>query len=450
MLKFPKGFLWSTATASYQIEGGWNEDGKGESVWDRFAHTPGKVARGENGDTACDHYRRWAEDVALMKELGLTGYRFSISWPRVLPSGVGAVNEKGLGFYSRLVDGLLAAGVRPLVTLYHWDHPQALQFRGGWPNREMASWFADYAGLMAKRLGDRVRDWMTLNEPTSIVYGGHINGGNAPDLRDRRLGFAAAHNLNRAHGLAVKAIKAAGGKGARAGTALNLVSLEPVSESPADVAAAGRIDAKRNRLFLDAVCRAEYPPEVHAAVPELAEWVKPGDFDEIRAPLDFLGVNYYHHLKVKDAPRGSGGGKVSGDAQFAYGLAPSGESAEVLTLAEGLRRVLLRVHKDYGVRETIVTENGMSRPEDSPVDGRVDDSPRIEFLRAHLTAAHQAIQEGCNLTGFCVWSLLDNFEWASGFKPRFGLVHVDHATQKRTVKDSGLWYGRCAKANGLV
>jgi beta-glucosidase len=313
----------------------------------------------------------------------------------------------------------------------------------------MAGWFADYAGLMARRLGDRVKDWITLNEPASFIYGGHVNGGNAPDIRNRRLGFAAAHHCMRAHGLAAKALKASGGGGARVGIALNLLSLEPATGSPADLAATTRIDAKKNRLFLDPVCRAEYPPEVHAAIPELAEWIRPGDLDEIRAPLDFMGVNYYHHLRVKDAPPGSGGGKVSGNAQFAYGLAPSGESAEVITLPDGLRRVLLRVHQDYGVRESIVTENGFNRPEDRVENGRVADEPRIAFLRDHLTSAHQAIEEGCNLTGYCVWSLLDNFEWAKGFAPRFGLVHVDYATQKRTVKDSGRWYSAAARANGF-
>jgi beta-glucosidase len=253
-LKFPQGFLWGTATAAYQIEGAWNEDGKGESIWDRFCHTPGKVAHGETGDVACDHYHRWAEDVKLMKSLHYNAYRFSISWPRVLPEGKGRINEKGITFYSKLVDALLENGIRPLVTLYHWDLPQKLHEEGGWINRDIALWFADYAELMVKRLGDRVKDWITLNEPASFIYGGYINGGSAPDIRDRRLGFSAAHNANRAHGIAVKAIKSAGDKNTRVGISLNLLSLEPATNTPSDIAAMQRVDAKKNLLFLNAVC----------------------------------------------------------------------------------------------------------------------------------------------------------------------------------------------------
>lgn len=449
-MKLPEGFLVGTATAAYQIEGAWAEDGKGESVWDRFSHTPGKVKTGETGDVACDHYHRWKEDVELMGSMGLNAYRFSVSWPRVMPKGRGQVNEKGIQFYSRLVDALLAKGIRPLVTLYHWDLPQALEDEGGWVNRDIAGWFGDYAELLAKRLGDRVKDWITLNEPTSFIWGGHINGGSAPDRKDRRLGLSAAHNANRAHGVAVRALRAAGGKGTRVGVSLNNLALKPASDSPEDVAATNRIDAKKNLLFTDPMLRGEYPQLVLDVMPQLKEWIKPGDTKEIFAPLDFVGVNYYHYLIVKNAPAGQSAAKGTGAAPM-YGFQPSGESAEVLTNPQGLRDVLVRYKNEYGVKEMIVTENGMSRPEDAVAGGRVADKPRIDFLRGHIEAGLKAReQDGCNLTGFCMWSFMDNFEWASGFGPRFGIVHVDYKTQKRTIKDSGKWYSRCAKERRLV
>jgi beta-glucosidase len=443
----PAGFLWGAATAAYQIEGAWDEDGKGESVWDRFAHTPGKIANGETGDVACDHYHRWKQDVQLMRELGLNAYRFSMSWPRVLPAGRGPVNEPGVAFYSRLVDELLAGGIRPLVTLYHWDHPQALEEKGGWTSRDAAGWFEDYTEKIVRRLGDRVKDWLTLNEPASFIYGGYINGGCAPDRRDRRAGVAAAHHSMLAHARAVRVIHDCGGRGARAGIALNLIDLEPASEHPEDLAALGRIDAKKNLLFLEPVTRGSYSRPVFDALPQLAEAVKPGDEQVLRAPLDFLGVNYYHRLVVSAAPAAP----AAASGAPLYGLAPApGESGKVTTCAAGLRRVLNRVHREFGVRETMITENGMSRPEDAVVDGAVDDGPRQTFLCDHLLAARDAIADGCRVTGFCPWSLMDNFEWSSGFTPRFGMVHVDYATQRRTIKRSGLWWRACAAANAIV
>lgn len=448
MRAFPKSFLWGTATASYQIEGAWQTDGKGESVWDRFCHTPGKIARGETGDSACDHYHRWEADVKLMAAMGLNAYRFSVSWPRILPAGKGRPNEKGLLFYGRLVDALLANGIRPLVTLYHWDHPQTLEDAGGWANRDMAGWFAEYAGVMASRLGDRVTDWITLNEPASFIWGGHINGGHAPDRRDRRLGMAAAHNAMRAHGLAARALKAAGGSKTRVGVALNLLSLAPASTSEADLAALGRIDAKKNRLFLDPIVRGEYPAEVLSVLPQLKEWILRGDMDEIKAPLDFMGINYYHHLIVNDPAVTPASRTVPATLAPVYGLTP-GEGAEVLTRADGLYDVLRRVHHDYGVQETIITENGFNRTEDQIENGHVPDLTRTSYLSDHLAAGHRAIQAGMNLTGYCVWSFMDNFEWSLGYEPRMGLVHVDYASQKRTIKDSGHWYSRCAAAHAL-
>lgn len=446
--KMPRGFLWGAATASYQIEGAWNEDGKGESVWDRFSHTPGKVANGETGDTACDHYHLWKSDVKLMAELGLKAYRFSISWPRILPKGTGAVNSKGMAFYSRLVDELLANGIKPLATLYHWDHPQALEDRGGWTNRDASNWFAEYTAAVAGKLGDRVKDWMTLNEPASFIYGGHINGGSAPDRRDRRAGLAAAHHCMMAHGRAVQVIHELGGRGARAGIALNLLDLVPASDKPEDIAACGRIDAKKNKLFLDPVTSGTYTPDVYATLPMLEEAVKAGDEKIIGQPLEFLGVNYYHKLIVSATPAVT---PVMDPNAPLYGFKPGpGEGAEVVVSPEGLRNVLNRVHNDYGVRETIITENGLNRPDDSVVNGEVDDQARLDFLREHVSAVHDAIQDGCNVTGYCVWSLMDNFEWASGYKPRFGMVHVDYATQKRTPKKSARWWAACSAANAVL
>lgn len=446
--RMPPGFLWGAATASHQIEGAWDVDGKGESVWDRFGHTPGRIERGENGDVACDHYHRWKSDVALMASLNLNAYRFSISWPRVLPTGLGRVNEAGMAFYSKLVDELLEHRIRPLVTLYHWDHPQALEDKGGWTNRDSAAWFADYTATVVERLGDRVKDWLTLNEPASFIYGGHIHGTQAPGRKDRRTGFGAAHHCLMAHGMATRAIHACGGKGARAGIALNLLSLEPASGSAADKAACARLDAKKNRLFLDPVCGRGYAPDLLEVMPQLKEFIRPGDESVIAGPLDLLGVNYYHHLQVKDSP-GKGPAPVGANAPL-YGLAPSGEDADMLTSPTGLRTVLNRVHRDYGVRETIITENGFNRGTDAVRDGRVEDGPRKDYIRGHLLAIADAIEDGCNVKGYCVWSFMDNFEWTLGYRPRFGIVHVDYTTQRRTVKDSGNWMAKCAAANRAI
>jgi len=450
-LAFPERFLWGAATASYQIEGAWDEDGKGESCWDRFSHTPGKIHGGETGDVACDHYHKWREDVALMAGLGLKAYRFSISWPRVLPEGTGRVNEKGVAFYSHLVDALLGKGIRPLPTLYHWDHPQALEDRGGWTHRDMANWFAEYAGLVAERLGDRVTDWLTLNEPASFIWGGHVQGNSAPGRADRRAGIGAAHNAMRAHGLGAKAIKAVRPE-ARTSIALNLGLYEPASDRPEDVAACARVEAKRNLLFLEPVVRAAYPPLVHETLPQLADFIRPGDLDEIRAPLDFLGVNYYSSHRVADAPPGAAQKaaveSVDSGAAPVYG-SDRGESSDTRIDPEGLYRLLLRLANEYAVPEMIVTENGFRRDADAVVDGRVADAERVAFLRNHFAAAHRAIQDGVRLTGYCVWSLMDNFEWAHGYAPRFGLVHVDYGTLARTVKDSGRWLAASSAANAI-
>ncbi|MDD4892219.1 MAG: GH1 family beta-glucosidase [Phycisphaerae bacterium] len=439
MLKFPDNFAWGVATAAYQIEGAWNLDGKGESVWDRFCHASGKVARGENGDVACDHYHRFRDDMRLMAELGLKAYRFSISWPRVMPEGIGQINEAGIRFYSQLVDELLAANIRPLVTLYHWDHPQALEDRGGWTSREMADWFADYAGLVAGRLGDRVTDWVTLNEPASFIWSGHVHGVQAPGRADRTLSMAAAHNANRAHGMAARAIRASSHGPARVGIALNIEHYEPASDNPADLAATVRVEAKRILLFIDPILRGKYPPSVLATLPKLEPFIQQNDLVQACAPLDFLGLNYYHRHRIRDA---------SG-VPVASPSAPQGETGQSIVAPDGIHAVLARLHGEYHVREIMVTENGFNRSEDTPVNGRVEDGPRIDYIRDHLAAVHRAIEQGVNVTGYFVWTLMDNFEWAMGYEPRMGLVHVNYATQTRTIKQSGLWYRDAIRAGGI-
>jgi beta-glucosidase len=384
-------FLWGAATAAYQIEGAWNEDGKGPSIWDTFSHTPGKVLNGDTGDVACDHYHRYRDDVELMAELGLDAYRFSVSWPRILPDGAGRIEPRGLDFYDRLVDELLAHGVRPFLTLYHWDLPEALQQRGGWGAREAPAWFAGYASVVAERLGDRVGHWATLNEPEVVAYLGHASGEHAPGFRDPALAEQVAANLVQAHQAGTEAVRAAAPT-VSVGVVLNMSPIEPASDAPADVEAADREDARRNRFFLESLV--------------------PG--------ADFVGVNYYFREIVgRD-------GFVSLDnverTDMGWEVHPA-----------GLTEVLLRVHEEYGASVVYVTENGAAYP-------GIEDPNRVRYLDSHIAAAADALEDGVPLAGYFVWSLLDNFEWAYGFSKRFGIVHVDYETQKRTLKASGQWY----------
>ena len=396
--RFPPGFLWGTATAAYQIEGAWDADGKGPSIWDEFCRRPGAVRNGDTGDVACDHLHRFGEDVELMAELGLNAYRFSISWPRVLPAGDGAPNEAGLAFYDRLADALLERGIRPFATLFHWDLPLALHERGGWESPESPDWFGGYAGLVAERLGDRVRDWITLNEPEVVYSHGYVTGVHAPGIRDQARAERVAPNLVRAHEAAVTAIRAATPR-ARIGVAL---SLSPVHAATPEEAA--RRDRTRNRRFLDPIVR-DGPP------------------------LEFLGLNYYAREVV---------GGVRDDAER------TATGWEVYPA--GLAETLLRLHREYGPIELHVTENGAAYDDVAGPDGLVDDQNRVRYLERHLAAAADAIEAGVPLAGYFVWSLLDNFEWAEGYSKRFGIVRVDYETQRRTVKASGRRYGALARA----
>jgi beta-glucosidase len=420
---FPPGFCWGAATSAYQIEGAWNEDGKGESIWDRFAHSPGHVANGDHGDVACDHYHRFAEDVGLMRRLGLQAYRFSISWPRVLPTGRGMVNARGLDFYDRLVDALRAAGIEPFPTLYHWDLPQALQDEGGWTRREMAAWFAEYTAQVARRLADRVRFWTTLNEPRVVIINGYQTGEHPPGVRDRGLARQVGHHLLLAHGRALQALHAADAS-ARVGIALNQAGADPAGDSPADADAAEA--AWRDEcFFLGPLLKGEYE-----SMPSESPRIEPGDLRVIAQPLDFLGVNFYARQVV-----GAGGPvrRVPGSSHTAMGW-------EVHPPA--LRRLLGRLHAEYPLPPLFITENGAAFHDEVSGDGHIHDAPRQEYLRQHIAQLRLAMDDGVDVRGYFVWSLLDNFEWTFGYDPRFGLVRVDYATQQRTVKDSGEWYRR--------
>jgi beta-glucosidase len=405
--------IYGAATAAYQIEGAWNEDGKGPSIWDAFVREPGRIANGETGDVACDHYHRWREDVGLIAELGLQAYRFSISWPRVLPEGVGGVNEPGIAFYERLVDALLEHGVQPWVTLHHWDLPLALYERGGWESPESGRWFAEFAHLVGARLGDRVEHWMTLNEPQVIAHAGYLGGEHAPGRREPRTYVRVVDSLMHAHAAGVDALRAVA-PNARIGVALNMSPVEPASDSEDDAAAARRIDGALNRWFLDAVFGRGYPADMR-------EWFAfEGDAPSPAAP-DFVGINYYFRQFVRADP-----GNSLGAAQVhPQGVPITDMGWEIHP--DGLRDVLARVQSEYDPPPLAVTENGIATQ-------GIDDPARIEYLQDHIARA-QGLAEA-----YFVWTLIDNFEWARGYAARFGLVHVDYETQKRTIKASGRWY----------
>uniref|UniRef100_A0AAU2JIA1 Beta-glucosidase n=1 Tax=Streptomyces sp. NBC_00049 TaxID=2903617 RepID=A0AAU2JIA1_9ACTN len=429
----PREFLWGTATSAYQIEGAVAEDGRAPSIWDTFSRTPGAIDGGHTGDTACDHYHRWPEDIALMRELGTNAYRLSVAWPRVVPGGDGPANPKGLDFYDRLVDGLLAAGIQPSVTLYHWDLPQALQDRGGWPARDTAEHFASYAGLVAARLGDRVTQWATLNEPLCSAWIGHLEGRMAPGLTDLTAAVRASYHLLLGHGLAARAVRAAA-PGARVGIVNNLSTVEPATSGDADVAAARRMDGHVNRWWLDPVHGRGFPADMREVYRvDLPE--HPGDLDAIAAPLDWIGLNYYFPQVVTADP--------DGPAPYARqidrpGVPRTGMDWEVD--ADGLETLIMRLHGEYGARRIHITENGSAYPDTVAPDGTVHDPERTAYLAAHLAACARAARRGAPVAGYYAWSLLDNFEWAYGYDKRFGLVHVDYATQRRTVKSSGRHY----------
>jgi len=455
-MPFPSDFLWGAATAAYQIEGAAKADGRGDSVWDMVCRRPGFVKRGDTGDVACDHYNRWREDVGIMREIGLKAYRFSIAWPRVLPLGDGPVNEKGLAFYDRLVDALLEAGIRPMATLFHWDYPTALFNRGGWLNPRSPEWFADYARVVVDRLSDRVVDWMTLNEPQCFIGLGLENGHHAPGLQlpiDQVL--LAAHHSNLAHGRAVRVIREHARRAPRIGWApVGVADFPDDPDNPADVEAARRrmfsvaampldpVKMFNNVAFSDPVCLGEYPDEYYRAFGDAAVRPPRHELETISEPIDFFGFNLYQGARVKAGPDGE------------PRLVPEPVGAPKTTMGwpitpEALYWATRFYHERYG-RPILITENGRAVSDYVSEDGRVHDDQRIDYLRMYLRALGRAVDEGIPVLGYCLWSLLDNFEWAWGYEQRFGIVHVDYRTQKRTLKDSARWYAEVIRTNGAI
>jgi beta-glucosidase len=443
-LEFPAGFLWGAATSSYQIEGAVREDGRGESIWDRFSSTPGRIHDGSTGDVACDHYHRWQDDVRLLGELGIKAYRFSIAWPRIFPEGTGTLNRRGLDFYSRLVDALLAAGITPVPTLFHWDLPQALQDRGGFRERSIAGWFAEYAAAVAGALADRVEFWTTLNEPQVFAVFGHVTGEQAPGLVDLPGYAAVAHHLNLAHGGAVQALRAASSR-LRIGTVMQMPPAHPATPSDADAVAARRFDAVFNRLYLDPVLLGTYPEEALAILAPLSPPIRDGDLGLIHQPLDFIGINNYTRAIIRHAPEYPLFEFISSDERI-EGAKYTAMGWEVYP--RGLYEALTRMRTEYKNPPVYVTEAGCAF-RDRVENGRVDDVERVSYLEDYFAAAHRALAEGTDLRGIFVWSLLDNFEWQHGKKKRFGIVYVDYETLTRIPKQSALWYRSLIEKNAL-
>jgi beta-glucosidase len=447
MLNFPTDFLWGAATSAYQIEGAWNVDGRTPSIWDTFSHTPGKTKNGETGDVACDHYHRWSEDVALMREIGLKAYRFSVSWPRILPDGRGRVNQKGLDFYGRLVDALLEANIIPMPTLYHWELPQTLQDEGGWPVRSVVEPFVELADAVSRALGDRVSHWMTHNEPWCTSLLSHQVGIHAPGWQDWPAALAAAHHVLLSHGLAAAQIRA-NVANAEVGIAINFEPATPASDSLEDYHAARLWEGYYFRWFVDPLFGRLYPADMadhytrSGKLPNGLDFAREGDMETIAAPLDFFGVNYYtRHIAQ------------ASESLDAHRSVPN-PGAEYTAMnwevhPDSFYGLLNRLHFEYRPRKIFVTENGCSYLDEPDETGRVADGRRIAYLQSHLEAAHRAIQNGVPLAGYLQWSLLDNYEWAEGYSQRFGMIHIDYATQKRTLKDSALWYRDVIAQNGL-
>lgn len=453
-IAFPKDFLWGTATAAYQIEGAWNEDGKGESIWDRFSHTPGKIQQGDTGDVACDHYHRWRDDIGLLKELGLEAYRFSIAWTRILPDGRGKANPAGLDFYSRLVDVLLEAGILPFVTLYHWDLPQKLQDEGGWVVRSTAEAFVEYVDLVTRHLGDRVQNWITHNEPSVTMRAGHIQGDHAPGIRDWAAALRVSHHLLLSHGWSLPVIRR-NSPGAQAGIVVDINRVLPASPSAADFEANRTDQGWGVRWFLDPLYGRHYPADLVAEAifegylpPEGMTFVKEGDLQEISAPTDFLGLNYYfRHLNRSQA--------VPEEQNLPPTVIQAPKDAQHWTemgweiYPDGLFDTLCWLHYEYKMPKLYITENGVSFSDGPDETGRVRDQRRVSYLRDHLAAGWRAITLGVPLAGYFVWSFMDNFEWARGYSQRFGLVWVDFGTQQRILKDSAYWYRQAILDNGF-
>jgi beta-glucosidase len=451
-ITFPDGFIWGAATASYQIEGAAREDGRGPSIWDTFCRTPGRVHAGQTGDVACDHYHRYVDDVALMADLGLASYRYSIAWPRIQPDGTGPVNVRGLDFYDRLTDELLGRGIDPVVTLYHWDLPQTLEDLGGWANRATAEAFAEYARIVHARLGDRVRTWTTLNEPWCSAYLGYGSGRHAPGKQDPAAAFAAVHHLLLGHGLAARALHSAGAQSIS--ITLNPAQVYPVDEqSAADREAVRIIDGLSNRVFFDPLLRGEYPADMLEHIARFTDlsYLRDGDLATINAPIDVLGVNFYQPAYVSAKPGTPAALDNPGSEGIAF-RAPVGPVTDMNWQIEpsGLTELLQRIHRDYPGTPLLITENGAAYPDGPAEDGAVHDTRRIEYLDGHLRACHDALAAGVDLRGYFVWSLMDNFEWAEGYAKRFGIVHVDYTTQQRVLKDSAKWYREVIRGNGIA
>lgn len=445
---FPEDFLWGTATASYQVEGAWNEDGRGESIWDRFSHTPGHVVNGDTGDIACDHYHRYKEDIAMMKEMGLKAYRFSVAWPRIFPEGRGSVNEKGLDFYKRLIEELHKADIQPALTLYHWDLPQALQDKGGWANGDTLDYYAEYAAYLFRQLGDGVSMWITHNEPWCVSFLSNMLGQHAPGYKDAALAVQISHNLLVSHGKAVQAFRQLGPADGRIGITLNLTPYYPATDSPEDKAAAYALDGHSNRWFLDPIFKGSYPSDMLELYGRMAKQpdVMADDMALISQPIDFLGINYYTRGLVKATDLSKG---MEGIEQ----IRPEGAQFTEMgweIYPQGLYDLLMRLKRDYGDVPLYITENGAAFADVVADDGSVHDPQRTEYLRQHFIQAHKAIQDGVALKGYFVWSLMDNFEWAFGYTKRFGLIYVDFSSLRRIWKDSAYWYRDVIDRNGVA
>jgi beta-glucosidase len=452
-MKFPDGFLWGTATASYQIEGAVGEGGRGASIWDTFSHTPGKVYRGDTGDIACDHYHRLERDLDLMSDLGLEAYRFSVAWPRVQPTGSGTPNREGLDFYRRLVDGLRQRDIVPMLTLYHWDLPQALEDRGGWTSRETSERFAEYAGIVYEALSEEVGHWITLNEPWVAAWMGYGLGVHAPGRSDSAAALAATHHLLLGHGLAMERMRSAGDDN-QLGVTLNLHPGHPSRDTEADRKAARRVDGQANRLYLDPLFRGEYPEDIFSYYRERGadlSFVRDGDLQKISTPIDFLGINYYFRHSVREAPVEEGSSVPFADLGARPVIPHAGEKTAMgwPVEPEGLKEMLVRIKDEYADVPIYVTENGRAVHDYIDPEGGVVDEERVSYLDSHFRAAHEAMERGVDLRGYMVWSFLDNFEWAEGYSKRFGLVFVEYGTQQRVPKSSARWYSGVIKRNGL-
>jgi beta-glucosidase len=441
IFQFPQDFVWGAATASYQIEGAWNEDGKGESIWDRFSHTPGKVQDGDTGDVACNHYHRWADDLALIKNLGLKAYRFSIAWPRILPDGRGRINQSGLDFYNRIVDRLLELSIDPYVTLYHWDLPQALQDVGGWPARNIVDAFVEYADIVSRALGDRVKNWTTFNEPWVSAFVGYRDGRHAPGHTDLHEALAAAHHLLVSHGMVVPVIRRNSPR-ASVGITLNLTPKVPASPSVMDRDATNFDDGYNNRWFLDPLVGRGYPQDIINAFGDEMAFVQPGDMQTLSIPVDFVGVNYYTRNIVRSD-------RISEAENSPRTVFRGEENTEMdwEVYPEGLYKTLGRLYFDYDFPAIYVTENGAAFNDVVGADGEVNDPARLSYIKRHLEQVHRAIEAGIPVRGYFAWSLMDNFEWGFGYSKRFGLIHVDYKTQERTLKSSAKWYQQVIQSN---